>query len=86
MVYADITYIEDENWKGYYMTFHWNSSSEETAFWNARIRSYFDNTLWKDMYFDGKYLRFSGTILDYLAERNFIPWGDNIFYKKWFLG
>lgn len=85
MIYAQITYVDDKSWKGYYVEFHWENSINETDLWNSELMHYYTNELQKDVYFDGKYLKFKSIILAHLAKRKFIPWGDNIFYKKWLL-
>lgn len=82
MIYANITYVEDESWMGYYLEFHWENSIQETDLWDWIIMNFCKSDLQKEMFFDGKYLKFKSIILTHLAERWFIPGGDNIFYKK----
>ncbi len=85
MIYANITHTEDIFWKGYYLEFHWENSIQETDLWDWTIMNYCKSELQKEMFFDGKYLKFRSIILAHLAERWFIPWSDSIFYKKSFI-
>lgn len=85
MIYAEIKYVEDDKkWKGFMLSFHWNESIEEADLWNKEIQSYYDNELQRNINFDGNYLIYKSIILSHLANRKFIPWWDNVFYKKRF--
>ena len=82
MLYAVIVSKENSQWKGYDLEFYWENLIQEWDLWNARILPYYDNKTSRDINFDGLYLNSKSKILDHLAERSFVPWGENIFYRK----
>jgi hypothetical protein len=82
MIYANIAYADDEYGKGYVLGFYWENSIQEIDLWNTIILENNKTDLQKAINFEWKYLKYKSIILTHLAERWFIPWGDNIFYKK----
>lgn len=85
MIYAEIVYVEEEKkWKGFVLNFHWSDSTKEADLWSQLLLPVYNNEFSRVMHFDGNYLADRRMILGHLANRRFIPWGDNIFYKKSF--
>ncbi|MBC7503812.1 hypothetical protein H7169_02490 [Candidatus Gracilibacteria bacterium] len=84
MIYAAIVLKENSQGKGYDLEFYGENIIQERDLWNIRILPYYDNKTSKDINFDGLYLNSKSKILDHLAERGFVPGGDNIFYRKGF--
>lgn len=81
MIYAYIYQwqTENENWQpNFFIDFYWSKSSKEEQIWEDIISEHI--RLWIKWVYTKK-----ETLIKHLAERNFTPSGDNLFYKKSFL-
>lgn len=80
MIYAYIyqgKYQQEEEQPEFYIDFYGDWCVKEEFLWEGILSRYIQFWIkWAHTKRE--------TLIKYLAERWFTPWGDNIFYKKWF--
>lgn len=89
MIYAEIVATKSKNndFTIYSLEFFWTDSYlKELLPWQDYLAIMINDKAYESSFSEEwrKYLINKRIILNYLADKGYIPWGDNIFYKKSF--